>query len=122
MSNILRAEVKWIDPLDFKSVPPREAAEIPELWDYFGWFTVCIGVEGEEAGNNFQVCLATHAAVGRASPRGGFRGVIVDSFEPKEIRRKLHEYVSAITGPTWQHIVDQLRQVMHWEYEGMGGA
>ncbi|QJX01030.1 hypothetical protein FTUN_8668 [Frigoriglobus tundricola] len=48
--------------------------------------------------------------------------LVVDSFEPAEICRKLNEFVSAITGPTWGRIVGHLRRVGHWEYEGTGEA
>jgi hypothetical protein len=117
-SFILRAEVKWIDPDNYAGWDGLVAAEIAEPWDHFEYFTVGIGTEGQDGADNFSVCIATHAAVGRTSARGGFRGLVVDYFEPEEIRRKLNEYVSSITAPTWQQIVDQLRQVMHWEYGG----
>lgn len=119
--SILRAEVKWIDPDNHTGWDGFVVAQIAEPWDHFEYFTVGIGIAGQDGAENFDICIATHAAASRTSSRGGFRGLLVDYFEPEEIRRKLNEFVSFITAPTWQQIVDQLRQVMHWEYEGMGG-
>ncbi|WP_171475658.1 Imm8 family immunity protein [Frigoriglobus tundricola] len=85
--------------------------------------TVGIGPVGADGADNSDVCIPTHAAIGRAvESQGAYCLLVVDSFEPAEICRKLNEFVSAITGPTWGRIVGHLRRVGHWEYEGTGEA
>jgi hypothetical protein len=91
--------------------------------DHFGWFTLGIGPAGERGADLFQVCISTPEAIGRASKgRSKFRGLVVESFKPEEIRQKLRDYISSLQGLTWAEDLNQLRQVMRWEYEGMGGA
>jgi hypothetical protein len=114
------AELRWIAPNDYPGWDAFVAAERPDPWDDFGWFTVGIGAEGAEGTNNFQVLVATPAAASRAQGDGTrFKGVIVDAFEPDAILATLREYVSGIPGNCWEDILTRLRRDMYWEYEGM---
>ena len=119
----MRAELRAIDPNDHLGWDAFVAAERPEPWDDFGWFTLSIGPEGDPGTSYFQVLVSTPAAVSRAKGElGRFQGLIVDSFEPGVVETTLREYVSSLQGLTWQDLVEQLRRTMHWEYEGMGPA
>jgi hypothetical protein len=99
------------------------AAERADPWDDFGWFTLAIGPEGDPGSDWFQVLVTTPAAVSRAKGNAkAFQGIIVESFQPAVIIQTLQEYVASLKGLSWQELVDQLRQTMLWEYEGMGPA
>ena|SRR6267378_3145967 len=115
----MRGELRDISPNDFLDWQCFAAAERPEPWDDFGWFSLAIGPEGDPGSEIFQVLVATPAAVSRAKGnRGRFQGIIVESFEPEIIVRILHEYVSSVTGNNWSELVSQFRRSMFWEYEG----
>jgi hypothetical protein len=119
----MRAELRGIDPNDFFDWGAFVAAERPEPWDDFGWFTLSIGPEGDPGTELFQVLVATPAAVSRARGKSGrFRGIVVDSFEPEAVAAALHEHVSSVEGHSWRQMVEQLRRCMLWEYEGMPGT
>ncbi|MBY0521900.1 MAG: immunity 8 family protein [Gemmataceae bacterium] len=116
----MRAELRHIDPNDCAGWDAFASEHRPDPGDGFGWFTLDIGVEGESGADMFEVLIATPAAVSRARPASGpFRGIIVESFEPDAIARKLKALVSSVTGKNWTDIVAQLRHSMRWEYEGM---
>jgi hypothetical protein len=119
----VKAELRSIESNDFLDWEEFAATERVNPWDDFGWFTVSIGPEGDPGSNWFQVLVSTPSAVPRAKGNAKrFRGIIVESFEPTVIARSLQEYIASLKGLTWQELVDQLRQTMHWEYEGMGPA
>jgi hypothetical protein len=118
----MRAELRDISPNDFPDWQCFAAAERPDRWDDFGWFTVAIGHEKDVGSEFFQVLVATPAAVSRAKGnRGRFRGIIVESFEAEVIASALRVRISAVTGGAWPAIVEQLRQFMYWEYEDLRG-
>src|SRR5260370_1418527 len=94
----MHAELKHISPNDFLDWEAFAAAERPEPWDDFGWFTLSIGHEGGEGADLFQVLVYTPATVSRAKGEVGFRGVVVEMFEPEVIARTLREHVSAVAG------------------------
>src|SRR5262245_40282220 len=117
----MRAELRAIDPNDYAGWEAFVAADRPEPWDAFGWFTLSIAPQGDPGTNYFYVLVATPAAVSRAKGDAGrFRGIIVESFEPEVIAQTLRDHVASLQGLTWQDLIDQLRRTMHWEYEGMG--
>jgi hypothetical protein len=122
MFGLMRAELRDIDPNDYAGWEAFAAADRPEEpWDAFGWFTLSLAPEGDRGTNYFQVLVTTPAAVSRAAgPGGRFRGIIVETFEPEVIAQTLRDHVASVQGLTWQELIDQLRQTMHWEYEGMG--
>jgi hypothetical protein len=117
----MKAELRCIEHNDF--FPGWEsfaAAPSTEPWDDYGWFTLTIGPEGDPGTNYFQVLVSTPAAAGRARDKDRyFRGILVDTFEPAVIEQTLRTYVESLHGVDWQDLVDQLRRVMLWEYEGM---
>jgi hypothetical protein len=114
----MRAELKGIDPNDYKDWEDFVSSERPEPWDDSGWFSLDIGPEGEAGAEIFQVLVATPAAVSRAKgDRKGFRGIIVGEFNPEIIEKALRDYVSNTTGSSWPEIVEQLRHSLVWEYE-----
>jgi Immunity protein 8 len=115
---MLRPELRWISPNDYRSWEEFASAEHPEPWDEFGWFVLDIGVEGDVGTYSFQVLVATPAAVTRA--KGGVAGrrfLVVDSFEPEALAAALRDYVSSQAAHTWDDIIAKLRRNMYWEYE-----
>jgi hypothetical protein len=118
----MRAELKEIIPNDYPDWETFASSERPEPWDDFGWFTLDIGDEDsrDDGTETFQVLVATATALPRVKgDRGGFRGVIVEVFEPEVVRRTLCEHVSSFTGHTWDEIRNGLRRTMIWDREGM---
>lgn len=115
---MIRAELRHISPNDYDSWEAFAAAEHPEPWDEFGWFVLSIGVEGLEGSDQFQVLVATPAAVARAKGHDKHRRVlVVESFEPEALAAALRSHVSSLVAPTWDSIVERLRCNMYWEYE-----
>ncbi|WP_254507514.1 Imm8 family immunity protein [Anatilimnocola floriformis] len=101
----------WQSFVDNPSVDP---------WDAHGSFTLRIGSEGSLGADLFDVNVSTSAAAGRARGKARyFRGILVEQFTAEVVERTLREYVEGLKGNDWQQILDQLRKVMHWEYEGM---
>jgi hypothetical protein len=116
----MRAELRSIEPNDYPGWEAFAAAPVAEPWNHFGWFTLSIGREGSPGEDLFQVVVTTPGAVSRATSKGRrFRGLVIDWFEPEAVARRLRAFVSSAPGHTWEEIVDQLREVMLWEYEGM---
>lgn len=117
----MKAELRSIDPNDFAGGWPAFVARpSAHPWDNYGWFTLTIGPEGDPGTNYFQVLVSTPTAAARARGQARyFRGLLVDSFEPSLIEQTLSSYVESLRGVDWQDLVDQLRRVSLWEYEGM---
>ena len=68
---------------------------------------------------NFQVCVATPRAVSRVRLTGHMPGILVNRFDADTVGRAIRDRVSSIQAHAWFQVVDQLREFMHWEYEGM---
>jgi len=119
----MRAELRAIEPNDFPGWDAFTSADRPTSWDDFGWFTLSVAPEGDPGSDLFQVLVATPAAVSRAMGNSEcFRGLVVNTFEPSVIAQTLRDQVASLRALTWQGLVDQLRNTMYWEYEGMGPA
>lgn len=124
---MIQAAVQSICPNDFDGWAEFELYDSPDPYDDFSWFTLTIGLAGglmgEEAGNNFQVCVSTPRAVSRAKKIGNHvPGILVDQFDAKSVEFAIRKRVSTIEAHSWMQIVEQLRQFMIWEYEGMSGT
>jgi hypothetical protein len=117
---MVQTEVQHICPNDFDDWSAFERYDSPDPYDDFSWFTLTIGLVGEGAGDNFQVCVATPRAVSRVRESGQLPGVLVDRFDAETVSRALRERVASIVAHEWVQVVDQLREFMVWEYEGMG--
>jgi len=119
----MRAELRAIEPNDYPGWDVFAAANRPTPRDDFGWFTLYIAPEGDPGADNFQVLIATPAAISRAKGESRtFRGLVVEMFEPAVIAQTLRDQISSLQALTWEDLVDQLRRTMLWEYEGMGPA
>ncbi|WP_197491097.1 Imm8 family immunity protein [Planctomyces sp. SH-PL62] len=120
----MRAELKGIQPNDFLDWDAFVSADRTQPQDGHGCFTLDIGPEAEPGSEMFQANVSTPSMASHARARGErtFRGFIVESFEPESIDRVLRNYVSSVTGPNWEAIVQQLRHRLDWEYEGMSAV
>jgi hypothetical protein len=118
----MKAELHWIQPNNRKcNWESFEADSSIDPWDDYGSFSLSIGPEGDPGSTYFQVLVSTPAAAGRArESKKFFRGILVESFERTVIENTLREFVQSRNGIDWQDLVDQLRTVMDWEYDGMG--
>ena len=118
-SIVIQPKVQHICPNDFDGWSAFERYDSADPYDDFSWFTLTIGLAGEEAGNNFQVCVATPRAVSRVRLTGHMPGILVNRFDADTVGRAIRDRVSSIQAHAWFQVVDQLREFMHWEYEGM---
>lgn len=115
----MEVEVQWIVPNDFLDLDEFSRYESRDPYDDYAWFSLTIGVKGEQAGNNFEVLVATPKAVARLKQSGSIPGLIVNRFEPQVVLDAIRNHVASLKGHAWFQFVDQLRKTMHWEYEGM---
>ena len=46
-------------------------------------------------------------------------GILVDRFDAETVGRAIRDRVAAIAAYEWFQVVDELREFMIWEYEGM---
>ncbi len=116
---IFRAELKSILPI----TDTYEWSEliVNDVYNGSGWFTLNIGIYGEEASDIFDVMVSTPRALGnvRRSIKSK-KCFVVEKFDRQTIENTLSEYINSITGKDWLEIVNQLLKNMKWEYEGMG--
>ena len=111
-AEILRlASNDHIDWSDFAAYEPIDP------FDDFGWFHVTVGATGIEGGNDFQVCVSTHRAVGRVRRAGAVPGVIVDCFDAESVDTAIRDRIASIAADSWDQIVNECRTFMLWEYE-----
>lgn len=116
----MKAQLHDIAPNDHVNWASFAAHPSADPWDDYGWFSLTIGPHDDPGTNYFQVLVATPAAAGRARGKDRFfRGILVETFEPAVIEQTLRTYVESLRACHWQELVDQLRKVMCWEYEGM---
>lgn len=117
----MKAQLRRIEHNDFFAGWDAFAAQpSSDPWNDFGWLTLTIGPEGDPGTNYFQLLVSTPAAAGRARGEDRyFRGILVEKFEAAVIERTVRQFVESLEGTDWPNLVDQLRPVMHWEYEGM---
>lgn len=112
-------DVRYIESTQYIDWEEFVRYQSPDPWDDYGGFTVTVGEVGDEAGSNFQVCVATPRAVGRMKRLDERPGILVDHYDPETVERAIIEKVTALKGNDYQDVIDQLRKFMHWEYEGM---
>ena len=111
----MRAKLKEISSNDTGDWDPRGSADQSNA---IHWFTLRIGPAGEKTADDFQVALATHRAVDqRVDKHRPFKGLILDPFVKAKVEPLIRSWVDQIQGDSWEAIVQQLRQVMIWEYE-----
>lgn len=117
----MQAEIHHIESIDHVDWNDFMMYQSPDPYDDFGWFHVTIGAAGITGGNDFKVCVATPRAVGRIKRDGIVPGILVDQFDAATVEQAIRDRVNSVSADSWQQLVDQLRQFMHWEYEGMAG-
>lgn len=118
----MQAEIHHLESNDYVDWNDFVHYESPDPYDDFGWFHLTIGSSDVAGGNDFQVCVATPRAVGRIKRGGNVPGILVDRFDAATVEKGIRDRVASICGHNWEQIVDQLREFMHWEYEGMAGS
>lgn len=116
---VIEARVICLESNDHDEWTDFERITISDPHDNFGWFHVTIGATDVDGGNDFQVCIATKLAIGRARRSGSVPGIIVDRFDAETIRKVVTDTVQGVRGDSWDGIIAQLRKFMVWEYEGM---
>lgn len=119
---MIEAEIHSLESNDFPDWEQFLEHAERDPYDAYGWFHVTIGTVGVQGGNDFQVCVSTPRAVGRAKQAGCVPGVLVDRFDAASVQAAVKEKVVSIQASTWEQLVDQLRTFMRWEYEGMSGS
>ncbi len=117
----MQAEIHHLESNDHVDWDDFVRYQSPDPYDDYGWFSVTIGAGGETGGNDFQVCVATPRAIGRIKRTGFIPGILVDQFDSETVEKAIRDRVAAVHGHSWDQIVDQLREFMRWEYEGMAG-
>jgi hypothetical protein len=81
------------------------------------WFSLDIGLEGDEGTAIFQTAVATRRALkDRRDKRKPFKGFVLDPYDPTKIEPMLREYVSGVTGLHWDAIAEKLQARMLYEY------
>lgn len=121
MHDVMQAEIHHLKSNDHVDWHDFVRYRSPDPYDDYGWFHVTIGASGVTGGNDFQVCVATPRAVGRVKRNGFVPGILVDQFDAATVEKAIHDRVDSVCGHSWEQIVDQLREFMRWEYEGMAG-
>lgn len=115
----MQAKILYLESNSYSSWEEFANSASDDPFDDFGWFHVTVGTEETDGGNDFQLCIATPKAVGRAKHNSSVPGLIVDRFNANTIKLALTHKISSIQANSWEEIVDQLRAFMHWEYEGI---
>jgi hypothetical protein len=88
------------------------------------WLTLSIGTADSEAADDFQVCVATpdglKSAVGRRiKPKGANPPLIVlQEYSWNGVIREIDQRLAACPGTDWAEMLDKLRLLFDWEYEG----
>ena len=111
----MRPELRGIEANDIPGWPDWSPSE---PLDELQWFTVAIGLPGRAGVDNFQVAVATPAALRLLSGESKFVGLMVERFQPELVERTIREFVESCEPSTWEAIVDILRTRMNWEFEG----
>ena len=118
----MQAAIRYLESNDHLTWDAFARQESADPYDDYGWFHVTVGASGVDGSNDFQVCVATPRAVGRARRSGSNPGILVDKFDASSVRQAIFNRVVSVEGHDWDQIVAQLRTFMLWEYEGMSGA
>jgi hypothetical protein len=114
----MRPELHGIEANDIPDWPDwSPAAADDELQS----FTLAIGWPGGTGADNFQVAVASPAALRIRSHKGKFVGLEVDRFEPELVERAIQEFVASCDALTWEGAVELLQTRMRWEYDGYRG-
>jgi hypothetical protein len=115
----MRAELRHLDSTDAPEGMHAFQPEVPR--DFLLLVTAEIGVEGQEGADNFGF-LVVGPDWFRSNPPGkGFRWgrhyIVVDSWDPKVVRRAVEDLCRRATGVTWQEIASKLSRFGPWEFE-----
>lgn len=115
-----RLELRSLESNDHSD--PAWRAWIPsDPSDACQWFTLDVGVEGEEGSTLFQACVLTPTALKRGkSRRGKFRGFVVQTYESGAVEPLLQAFLDSVSQACWdwEAALETLRERLHWEYEG----
>ena len=111
----MKAEVKLILSNDTTDEASWRASDPA---NHSHWFSVDIGPVGEDSCDIFQVCVATPLAIrDRRIKRPPFKGLVLDRFAMNSAKRLIRNHVASKSAPTWEGLVEQLRETMSWEYD-----
>lgn len=119
---MLQPILQEITPNDFDSwqefVDAQSNLRPTDRGAAYAWFLLTVGVEGFEGTTLFQVLISTPDAVARATGENPERRVlVVETFEPAEILRRIRTLLASAQGENWNEMVEQLQASMYWEHE-----
>lgn len=114
----MKAQLKDID---LSSVVAFEDF-VPENAENFSvWATAHVGLFGEVGADLFQIqiCTPRYLAhqVSSSGPTWGRHILIVQTYNPVEIRSALERYLETCTGVDWHEIGPKVARVGFWEFE-----
>ena len=114
----MKAEIKSISPITLHYDWSEIA--IIEDWNHYQWFTLDIGISGDDGSDIFYALVATPAAEYLAKKENpDSHCFVVESFSKQSVIETLTSYVSGLSGASWDDFTEELKKVMKWEYEGM---
>ncbi|MEI7461655.1 MAG: Imm8 family immunity protein [Pirellula sp.] len=116
---MIEARVICLESNDHDDWADFEQKTVSDPYNDFGWFHITVGATNVDGGNDFQVCIATKPAIGRARRSGSVPGIIVDRFDAETIRKAVTDTVQCIQEDSWDRTIERLCEFMIWEYEGM---
>lgn len=112
----MKAEIKSILPVT--ETYEWNEIQLEDNWNHYEWFTLDIGIKGESGSDIFYALVATRAAEHIAKKENSDSYCfIVDTFDKESIINVLSEYISNISGSSWNQISEEISKVMEWEYE-----
>ena len=114
-------EIKRIWCTDIDDLPRW----VPDGDEVCFWLQLSIGRSGEEAADDFTVCVATPSGLKstagrRTKPRGSssVRPIVLQAYSWSALQEAVHERLEACAGRDWLEIQEALRLQFDWEYEG----
>ena len=102
------------DPVGFVFQP-----DLPN--NFFRWFDIDVGYEGEAASTTISVAVCTFTWLAhhysKEGPRWGRHLLVVGQYDAHEIKSAIEAQVRACAGETWDETMKMLTRHFAWELE-----